>query len=335
MSTNKNAVLRYNALDKCFSNFGRKYYFEDLLEYVNDVLSDFDPNTGGIKIRQLRDDIRFMKSEAGYSAPIDAIKDGKKAYYRYGDKNFSINNSPLNRTEAEQLKNAITILQRFEGSPQFEWINELAPLLTDHFGLKNTDQKVMSYDSNIDYTGYDKIQPIFNAIVNKRVLEIEYEPFNKDKFVLEFHPYYLKQYNNRWFVFGLNDKLQIPKWNLALDRINAINECSTKYIDSDIDWDDHFYDIIGVSTPNESTLEEIELVFSREQANYINTKPLHPSQKAKLLETGDLKIVLNLIPNHELEMTILSFGERVKVIKPISLKKAIATRLENAAKHYF
>ncbi len=335
MSTNKNAVLRYNALDKCFSNFGRKYYFQDLLEQVNDALSDFDPNTGGIKVRQLRDDIRFMKSEAGYSAPVKAFKDAVSYYYRYEEQDFSINNSPLNKTEAEQLRNAISILQRFEGSPQFEWINELAPLLTDHFGLKNADQKVMSYDSNIDYTGYDKIQPIFNAIVNQRVLEIEYEPFDKGKFVLEFHPYYLKQYNNRWFVFGLNDKLNLPKWNLALDRINVINECSTKYINSDIDWDEHFYDIIGVSTPDESGLEEIELLFSKEQANYINTKPLHPSQKAKLLENGELRVVLNLIPNHELEMTILSFGERVKVIKPISLKNNITTRLESAVKQYF
>ncbi|GBD87419.1 hypothetical protein BMS3Abin03_01351 [bacterium BMS3Abin03] len=334
MATNKNAVLRYNVLDKCFSNFGRKYYFQDILEQVNNALSDFDPNTGGIKVRQLRDDIRFMKSEAGYSAPIEAIKDGKKAYYRYDDKNFSINNSPLNSTEAEQLKNAIAILQRFEGAPQFEWINELAPMLTDHFGLKNTDRKVMSYDSNIDYSGYDKIQPIFNAIVNKRVLEIEYEPFNKNSFVMEFHPYYLKQYNNRWFVFGLNKKLNLPKWNLALDRIINIKESSAIYIDNNIDWDEHFYDIIGVSTSYEGSVEKIELIFIEEQANYVKTKPLHPSQKAKLLDNGELHVLLNLIPNYELETTILSFGESVKVIKPISLKNKIAARLKSAIKYY-
>jgi len=95
MSTNKNAILRYNTLDKCFSNFGRKYYFEDLLERVNDVITDFEPGSTGIKIRQLRDDIRFMKSDAGYSAPIVAVNDGKKAFYRYESKDFSINNSPI------------------------------------------------------------------------------------------------------------------------------------------------------------------------------------------------------------------------------------------------
>jgi hypothetical protein len=63
MATNKNAVLRYNTLDKCFGNFGRKYYFDDLVDEVNRALLDFDPGSTGLKTRQLRDDIRFMKSE--------------------------------------------------------------------------------------------------------------------------------------------------------------------------------------------------------------------------------------------------------------------------------
>ena len=334
MATNKNAVLRYNTLDKCFSNTGRRYSFEDLLDKVNEVLKDFDPGSAGIKTRQLREDIRFMKSDAGYAAPIIVNTDAKTPYYRYEEKNFSINNSPLNKTEAEQLKNAISIFQRFEGTPQFKWVSELAPMLTDRFGLKNTNQKVMAFDSNIDYTGYDKIQPLFNAIVNKRVLEIEYEPYNKPAFTLAFHPYYLKQYNNRWFVFGLNQLLQIPTWNLALDRINTITESDKTYLETQIDWEDYFYDIIGVSTPENGTTEKVELIFSADQSSYIKTKPLHPSQKSYLLDNHELHIVLNLIPNYELETTLLSFGEKVKIVSPVSLKSKLKQRLNDAAKQY-
>lgn len=336
MATNKNAILRYNTLDKCLSNSGRKYYFEDLLQKVNETLLDFDPQSEGVKTRQLRDDIRFMKSEAGYSAPIVAIQEGRKAYYRYEEKNFSINNSPLNKTEAEQLKNAISILQRFEGAPQFEWVNELAPMLTDRFGLKNSKQKVMSYDSNIDYTGYDKIQPLFNAIVNKRVLKIEYHPFSKQAFTLEFHPHFLKQYNNRWFVFGLNEEYNNPTWNLALDRIVEIEETSTIYQPTTIEWEEYFDDLIGVTRESDQKEEEVVLVFSKEQADYVQTKPLHLSQKPpKLLESGEVQITLNLITNFELEMTLLSFGEKVKVIKPERLRTKMKERLEKALNQYF
>jgi hypothetical protein len=146
---------------------------------------------------------------------------------------------------------------------------------------------------------------------------------------------YLKQFNNRWFVFGLNEKYNVSKWNIALDRIKSINECSNLYIDTVIDWEDHFYDIIGVTTPNEGKIEEIELVFTNEQAKYINTKPLHPSQRATLLDNGELRVMLSLIPNFELEMTILSFGDRVRVVRPIQLKNRIIKRLKSASDQYF
>ena len=39
MPTNKNAQLRYQILDRCFSDFHHKYFIEDLLDKVNDALS--------------------------------------------------------------------------------------------------------------------------------------------------------------------------------------------------------------------------------------------------------------------------------------------------------
>ena len=178
-----------------------------------------------------------MRSETGYNAPIETYKSSNGGfYYRYSEKNFSINNSPLNNTEAEQLKNAIAILQRFEGSPEFEWVNEIATLLNDKFGLKNNEQKVMSLETNIDYKGYEYITPIFNAIINKSVLLINYEPFGKPEYQVTFHPYHLKQFNNRWFIFGYNEYNNNPQWNLALDRINGdITTVNSKYIEDTTD----------------------------------------------------------------------------------------------------
>ena len=95
MATNKHAVIRYQALDRCFSNFARRFYIEDLIEACNDAIYDFTGKEDGIERRQLFDDIKFMESEAGYSIVLDKVKDGKKKYYRYSDKNFSINKQPL------------------------------------------------------------------------------------------------------------------------------------------------------------------------------------------------------------------------------------------------
>ena len=336
MAINKHQIIRYNRLDRCFKNIGKEYSFDDLLEAVNDAILDHDPSSSGVQTRTLRKDINFMRSETGYNAPIETLKSSSGInYYRYSEKTFSINNSPLNDTEAQQLKKAVSILQRFEGSPEFEWVNEIAPLLNDKFSLKDNEQKVMSLETNIDYKGYEYITPIFNAIINKSVVVINYEPFNKQEYQVTFHPYHLKQYNNRWFVFGLNEFNNMPQWNLALDRINGeITKINSKYIQDNTDWTDFFDDIIGVSKEMYKKVEEVKLVFNKEQAPYIQTKPLHGSQKSKFLDDGSLEIRIKVMLNYELEMRILSFGEKVKVIAPDILVQTIRNRVKLLFKLY-
>lgn len=334
MATNKNAVLRYNVLDKCFSNFGRTYTFQELLDAVNKALIEDDPLSSGIRTRQLRDDISFMRSESGYCAPIESFDSVKPPYYRYENRDFSINKQPINATEAQQLKSAISVLQRFEGSPEFEWVSEISPLLNDQFGLKDETQKVIAYESNVDYQGYKHIGPIFNAITQKRVLKVNYKPFGKEAFTLTFHPYYLKQYNNRWFALGYNEELKVSTWNLALDRIVSFTECSNAYLNSTTEWDDHFYDVIGVTRREDSVVEDIKLHFSPEQAAYVATKPLHASQKSSLQEDGSLSVRLKLIINYELESKLLSFGEEVQVQEPKELREKLNQRLSEALGNY-
>ncbi|MFM2394414.1 MAG: hypothetical protein RLZZ546_2396 [Bacteroidota bacterium] len=334
MSITKNVLLRYLTLDRCFRNSGRSYNFNDLLLEVNNALLEDDPQSSGINIRQLRSDIQFMRSEVGYCAPIiSKIYSGKKHAYFYSDPSFSINNSPLNSTEAEQLKSILNLMNRFQGNPGFEWLSEFSVILKDNFHLKNNDKKVISFEGNIDYSGHKFIAPLFNAIVNKRVLKITYTPFTQEEIHLIYHPYHLKQYNNRWFVFGLNNELNVPTWNLALDRITSIQEITLSYIEDVTDWDYYFSEIIGVSKVYQREEEEINLLFSEKQAPYIKTKPLHETQKQYEHENG-LLVKLKVIPNFELEQQILSFGESVQVLAPIELKNRITSRLQQALSNY-
>lgn len=327
MSINKNALIRYQVLDRCFSNTGRMYFWEDLLEECNKALEEFDPNTNGIQRRQLFDDIKFMESTAGWSIPLKRHRYGKKVYYRYSNPKFSINNQPLNDSETEQIKSALQILSRFSGSAQFEWVNEIIPKLESKFGLIDQPKEVLEFEDNIDLKGIHHLSPLFNAIINNRVLTVKYKDFkSSEPYEITFHPYYLKQYNSRWFVFGLNSETQIPTWNLALDRIESIEETNNTYQQSEIDWKDYFYDFIGVTKREDEFLQEIILHFSPEVAPYIITKPIHPTQKVKNTPSG-LEVRIKVIPNYELERLILSFGEHVEVISPKQIRESIIKRI--------
>lgn len=334
VATNKNALIRYQTLDKCFRNPGRMYFWEDLLEECNKALLDFYSLGEGIQRRQLFDDIRFMESEQGWSIPLSRIRHVRKVYYRYEDLSFSINNQPLNDSEAEQIKSALQIFSRFSGTPQFEWVNEMIPMLESKFGLIERKNEVISFESNIDLKGLHFLTPLFNAIINERVLLVRYKDFKSaDPYEITFHPYYLKQYNSRWFVFGLNEDKKIPSWNLALDRIESIAETNSNYEASETDWEDYFYDLVGVTRPENIVVQEIILKFSPEVAPYIITKPIHPSQKHRNDPSG-LEVRIKVIPNFELEKLVLSFGEQVKVISPLVFKERISQRLRLANSQY-
>ena len=111
MPTNKNALLRYQILDRCFSNRHRKYTIEDLVDAVNEAL--YDMYGSEVSVRQIRDDIKYMRDRVSYDAPIEAIPfDGKRCYYRYTDPDFTIFNNELTVEEVTKLTSTINMLGR-------------------------------------------------------------------------------------------------------------------------------------------------------------------------------------------------------------------------------
>ena len=335
MPATKNALIRYNVIDQCLRNTGRRYAFDDLKRAIEEKLADINPGSNGISIRSVRDDLTFMRSVDGYDAPIECYRDGKHHFYRYADPNFSINKKPLNATEIEKLKNAIAIFQRFDGGLEFEWLKEIGPILQDSCGLSGKNKKIISHEHNEDYEGRNFFSTIFNAISNEQVLNIHYRTFKGDEFNFVFHPYYLKQYNNRWFVFGLNQENENPYWNIPLDRIVSIEPCKMDYRIDNTVWEDYFSDMIGVTRPQEAEIERIVLRFNPEQIPYVVTKPMHPSQRKLIyLEDGKANVRIDVVINYELKQKILSFGNSVEVIEPQHLRDEISKITQSMANIY-
>ena len=282
----------------------------------------------GIKKRQIFEDIKFMESPQGWNIPLDHIRDGHKVYYRYSNISFSINNQPLNETEENQLKEALLTLSRFKGMPQFEWVDEISARLDSGLGLSNT-QKIIEFEQNNYLKGMEFITPIYNSTVYKQVIKTIYKSFRRDELqTFELHPYFLKQYNNRWFVFGLNqasDRLI----NLALDRILEISETRVTYKQNDdVDFSEYFDDIVGVTVDNEAESQQILLKVANTLIPYIETKPLHGSQKIKQRTSDFTLLSLDIIPNYELIALLLSYGDGIEVVEPSDFRKIITDKVK-------
>jgi len=335
MPNNKNAIIRYQALDKCFRNPGRRYFVEDLLEACNRAIQEFDPAAEGIQRRQFYEDIRFMVSEQGWSVPLEKHKDGKRVYYRYEDLKFSINNQPINETEANQIKAALLVLSRFKGLPQFEWINEIIPKFEQSFNFRPESREIIGFDHNEFLRGIDRIGELFNAISYHKVLSITYKPFQAPQpYINLLHPYYLKQYNSRWFLLGYNPELG-KITILALDRIEKVEETGAYYSpNKNLNFQEYFDDIVGVSRQEDEKPVKVELFVTKELVPYIQTKPIHGSQKRVSQDERGLVISLKVIPNFELEQLILSHGEKMQVLAPEGFRERIEGRLKAALSLY-
>jgi predicted DNA-binding transcriptional regulator YafY len=212
--------------------------------------------------------------------------------------------------------------------PQFEWVNELVPKLRQGMAAKEAVKTIIEFDNNPYLKGIEHLGPLHHAILYKKVLEISYQPYESESpLKITIHPYFLKQYNNRWFLFGYNPEREKYHWNLALDRIKNIQEIKGKYKKNTvINWSDYFEDIIGVTKPEDAPIEKIVLHFYGKTGKYIESKPIHGSQKSKWIDDETLEVTLGLILNYEFERFVMSYGESVKILKPKRFQTLIKAR---------
>ena len=256
MPTNKNAQLRYQILDRCFSNRHRKYTIEDLVDAVNDAL--YDMYGTEVSVRQIRDDIKYMRDRVSYDAPIEAVPfDGKRCYYRYSDPNYSIFNNELTVDEVTKLSSTIEMLGRYRGGSN-RWLEEVISNLEFRFGIKANRENVVSFEQNDQLRGLEFLSELIDSAINHQPLNLHYRTYSGKEINVVIHPYHLKQYNNRWFLFGLEqspygDRIS----NRALDRIVKFSKSNVAFIpNTTIDFSKYFDDVVGVTIPDEPIQKE-------------------------------------------------------------------------------
>lgn len=334
MPVNKLALLRFKTIDKCLQNRARKWTLEDLMEAVSDALYEYEGITDGVGKRTIQQDIQNMRSDKlGYHAPIVVMS---RKFYTYAEKDYSITNSPLSASDLEKLSEVVGVLKQFKGFSYFQDLTAMVTRLEDK--VQQGSSKTASYidfDKNELLKGLEYIDPIHRAIQKKQALHLRYQsflaPMHKD---VLFHPYLLKEYNNRWFVLGANEEDDRPTI-MALDRIHRIKTAVFEnYKTASYDVFHFFNDVIGVSKSVTQEATEIVLKINKKGWNYLKTKPLHRSQQVLEISEDAVIFSLHLIWNFELEREILGRAEEIEVLKPLELREKIIKRVEKVLGKY-
>ena len=329
MANTKNGVIRERTLDRCLQN-RRGYSTTELMEKVNDELGRY-----GYELvtatNTIRNDLTAIANR--FHVRIEGVRSGRNIRYRYSDPGFSIFNTSLTDDEVMELRKAVLVVNRFEGMPGFEWVTDFNASV--HSAVTMSAEPVVGFDENNDLRGLSFFSPILEHIDNHHTLEITYKSYRTEDPTTELvHPYYLKSYNQRWFLLALNDRHKVIT-TFALDRIESIEPSNKPYIKNEsIDFSTYFDDVVGVSVPR-CEPEKILLHISKEQLPYTLSKPLHGSQTlVEQCEDGSGVVSIHVKPNFELEQLLLSFGERVTILHPTSLKEKILGRLKKNLENY-
>ena len=319
--------MREMIMDRCFSS-GGEFTREELMAMVNreleqrDMLPIRSRNTFSLDIAEMNS--KFVKL---YGTEGIVFEDRhKKRYYRYRDGIESIYNRELTAEEIEKLKEVRSLLQGLRGMMEMDWLDQM----TARF-----DQKTMGASQPI--AGFEDGTPgdakhfltLFNAIAHKQVLTIEYQRFGLDSKQRVIYPYYLKQYRRRWYLFAtILDHTFITCF--SLDRILSVaKNDAVPFVESDVDFNHYFDDIVGVSHPDNGQVEHIVLKGDRWLEYYLRTLPIHPLQQLESLGDEGCRVTLDVMINNELIQELAFYGDHLRVELPQRLHDLMAEKFRH------
>lgn len=285
------------------------------------------------------DDIAFMESSEGWNIELERRQYGHKKLLLYKDPSFSIMNMPLTQEQARQLRQTIDTLSGIKGLPKFGWLEPLLATLKEKFAIDGTPKGTVALEQCERLQGLEWFGQLFEAIVAGQVVELKYHRFGRPNRTRTVMPYQLKQYNNRWYLVGCEPE-KLPRLKYAVVPIDRIDQLTVKNEILKVESTgtaeairEHFTHIVGVSLNPESRPETVRLKAWKPDAWYIDTKPIHWSQRR--VEEADewMVFTLEVIPNEELVQQLLTYANRLEVLEPLSLRQELVKRAEEILAH--
>lgn len=193
----------------------------------------------------------------------------------------------------------------------------------------------LQVEQNDGFRGLDLMVTLWNALQRKVVVTFHYQNYTeKIGRQRQVEPGLLFEFRNRWYLDGFDLGPTGGQRTFGLDRMRDLELTPQAIQPRQFDYRAARRHVIGVTAPPDSPVERMVLRFSEAQVEYVKSLPLHPSQTIIVETPTHLDIALQVIHNPELELVILSFGEYVEVLEPLSLRAKIAERHRQAMIRY-
>ncbi|HEU5051555.1 MAG TPA: WYL domain-containing protein [Hanamia sp.] len=195
-------------------------------------------------------------------------------------------------------------------------------------------ETIVQTDSIACIQGEEYIEDLVYAISNRREIRLAYQAYHQDKaFDRKLFPLLLKEYRNRWYLLAYKFAEKKIK-TYGLDRVKRL-KVSDNTVHEEIDFDPLYYfkHSFGITTPD-VPVKKVVLRFSKAEAPYVRSLPIHPTQE--IIEETDefLTVAITVTLSYELYEYILSKSPDIKVLEPAEVISEIAKRASETKKNY-
>ncbi|NLK81767.1 MAG: WYL domain-containing protein [Bacteroidales bacterium] len=334
MSAHKSKNFRYRIIDECLQNRKKQWTLENLIQEVSQRLADeFDIQK--VSKRSIQYDIALMRQKPpiGYNAPIICV-DG---IYSYSDMRFSIQNERLSKPDIDNLTEVINTLKQYKSYTHLGDITKIIEKIETIIAINPSAQtKNISFETSEKITkGIVWLKQIFDAVEQKRTIELTIRGANESIRHIVIHPYFIKEYQSEWFLFGLDDETK-KQTVVSIQKIAAISPQIITFIEqADSNPQEYFDAIVGISPGETIKPIKITLKISQEIKEKFLQSPLHHTQVITDISTDGALLDITVIPNKDLREIIMKHCTHIKVEAPEKLRKSIIQELKEAHESYY
>ena len=335
MARNEQLIRQHKLLQLLeFSRFGRT-----LEELRGDLVADL--GLSNLHERTVRRDIEALQA-AGFDIQTETVQRGK--VYKLGPNSTAVHEIGISATELIALAIGRELLYPLLGTQYWQgietfWnkVQESVPNgVFDHYARYRKAIHVFGSPSKNYEEHAGILKTINRAILEHRVVEIEYEPVGKPCATRRIEPYGLAVYQSSIYVVAAAAEVtdaseRLRHWKLDRFRhAKALDEYFKP--DPNVDLSKHLGKSIGIFSGDDTTVVKIRV--GQHAAAWVREDPWHPEQKIESQEDGTAILSVPTSHPRELLPKVLSLGADAEVLEPPSFREATAEAVQKMSASY-
>ena len=184
-------------------------------------------------------------------------------------------------------------------------------------------------------SGQDFLDTVMSAMKKSKIPEITYKGYWREhESTFRVAPYCVKLFRQRWYLVGnsvYEGKIRI----YSLDRVLEAQLTDVPFsYPKDFSPEVYFEGCFGVIRGDGTRIEMVKIKVSANQANYLRSLPLHPSQKETECNADHSIFTLQVRPTFDFQQELLWNGDALEVLEPLWLRQELAGTVKRMWNHY-